>query len=278
MAKRKPLFAMLLADALALAGTCITKAKTKLLAANVSIALLLTPTTYAQFDCNAVPADPDGEAALAKQLNDFENGFIGLTQIPNKQQMIRNGKNKLINDYYLLHGIDSSCDQPRRRLKSSTSLQSPKGSISVRMKKERGTYVLPVLINNAITLDFVLDSGAADVTVPADVFRTLVRTGSIKDSDITGKQTYVLADGSKSQSFTFTIRSLKVGDKVVENVRGSVAATEGSLLLGQSFLERFDSWSIDNTNHELLLAPRLTTAVRPPPNQPPPPTAKAVRR
>ena len=48
------------------------------------------------------------------------------------------------------------------------------------MKKERGTYVLPVLINNAITLDFVLDSGAADVTVPADVFRTLVRTGSIK--------------------------------------------------------------------------------------------------
>ena len=269
---------MLLADALALAGTCITKAKTKLLAANVSIVLLLTPTAYAQFDCNAVPADPDGETALAKQLNDFENGFIGLTQIPNKQQMIRNGKNKLINDYYLLHGIDSSCDQPRRRLKSSTSLQSPKGSISVRMKKERGTYVLPVLINNAITLDFVLDSGAADVTVPADVFRTLVRTGSIKDSDITGKQTYVLADGSKLQSFTFTIRSLKVGDKVVENVRGSVAATEGSLLLGQSFLERFDSWSIDNTNHELLLAPRLTTAVRPPPNQPPPPTAKAVRR
>lgn len=275
MAKRKPLF--ILADALALASTCITKAKTKLLAANVSIVLLLTPTAYAQFDCNAVPADPDGEAALAKQLSDFENGF-NLTQIPNKQQMIRNGKNKLINDYYLLHGIDSSCDQPRRRLKSSTSLQSPKGSISVRMKKERGTYVLPVLINNAITLDFVLDSGAADVTVPADVFRTLVRTGSIKDSDITGKQTYVLADGSKLQSFTFTIRSLKVGDKVVENVRGSVAATEGSLLLGQSFLERFELWSIDNTNHELLLAPRLTTAVRPPPNQPPPPQQKPVRR
>ena len=61
----------------------------------------------------------------------------------------------------------------------------------------------------------------------------------LKNLDITGKQTYVLADGSKLQSSTFTIRSLKVGDKVVENVRGSVAATEGNLLLGQSFLERF---------------------------------------
>ena len=102
----------------------------------------------------------------------------------------------------------------------------------------------------------MLDSGATDVTLPADVFRTLVRTGSFKGSDITSKHTYELTDGSKVQSFTFTIRSLKVGDKVVENVRGSVAAAEGSLLLGQSFLERFESWSIDNTNHKLLLAPR----------------------
>ena len=121
------------------------------------------------------------------------------------------------------------------------------------MKKEGGTYVVPVLINNAITLDFVLDSGASDVSVLADVFRTLVRTGSIKDADITGKQTYVLADGSKLQSPTFIIRSLKVGDMFVENVRGSVASTEGSLLLGQSFLERFNSWSIDNTNYALHL-------------------------
>ena len=112
---------------------------------------------------------------------------------------------------------------------------------------------MPVQINGAITLDFTVDSGAADVSVPADVFSTLARTSTIKDSDIIGEQTYVLADGSTSQSVTFTIRSLKVGDRVVENVRGSVAPSQGSLLLGQSFLERFKSWSIDNTKHVLLL-------------------------
>jgi predicted aspartyl protease len=52
---------------------------------------------------------------------------------------------------------------------------------------------------------------------------------------------------------TFAIRSLKVGDKVIGNVKSSVSPVQGSLLLGQSFLERFKSWSIDNTNHVLLL-------------------------
>jgi clan AA aspartic protease (TIGR02281 family) len=126
----------------------------------------------------------------------------------------------------------------------------------VPLKKVGGTFVVPVEINGAITLGFTIDSGAADVSVPADVFSTLTRTGTIRDTDIIGEQTYILADGSKSQSVTFTIKPLKVGDRVVENVRGSVAPSRGSLLLGQSFLERFKSWSIDNAKHVLLLEPQ----------------------
>src|SRR5271170_1586846 len=125
--------------------------------------------------------------------------------------------------------------------------QNPTSRTEVPLKREGGIFVVPVEINGAITLDFGVDSGASDVSVPADVFSTLTRTGTIRDTDIVGEQTYVLADGSKSQSITFTIRSLKVGDKIVENVRGSIAAPQGTLLLGQSFLERFKSWSIDNT-------------------------------
>jgi len=46
---------------------------------------------------------------------------------------------------------------------------------------------------------------------------------------------------------------LKVGDIVLENVVGSVGSSNSSLLLGQSFLGRFKSWSIDNAKHELVL-------------------------
>jgi hypothetical protein len=127
-------------------------------------------------------------------------------------------------------------------------------SISIPMKREGGTYIVPVLINNVINLDFVVDSGAADVTIPGDVLSTLVRAGTISNTDFVGTQTYRLPDGSTMPSTRFRIRSLKVGNTVVEKVTGAVAPTKGSLLLGQSFLSHFKSWSIDNTVHVLVLS------------------------
>jgi clan AA aspartic protease (TIGR02281 family) len=121
------------------------------------------------------------------------------------------------------------------------------------LKNERGIFVVPVEINGAITLDFVVDSGASDVSVPADVVSTLIRTRTIGPSDFVGQQTYVLADGSEAPSDTFIIRSLKVGDHVVQNVRASIASPKATLLLGQSFLRHFKSWSIDNAKHALVL-------------------------
>lgn len=123
----------------------------------------------------------------------------------------------------------------------------------INMERSGGIFVVPVLINDTITLNFVVDSGAADVSIPADVVLTLMRTGTLKATDFLGQKTYVLADGSKVPSQTFRIRSLKVGDKVLKNVNGSVASVNGSLLLGQSFLGRFKAWSVDNNKHALIL-------------------------
>jgi clan AA aspartic protease (TIGR02281 family) len=125
--------------------------------------------------------------------------------------------------------------------------------VEVVLKEDAGIFVVPVEINGALTLDFAVDSGASNVTIPADVYYTLVRTGTTKDTDITGERTVVLADGTQSKLPTFTIRSLKVGDKVIENVVATVVPLEGQLLLGQSFLGRFKSWSLDNTKHVLVL-------------------------
>jgi clan AA aspartic protease (TIGR02281 family) len=130
--------------------------------------------------------------------------------------------------------------------------QASSSATSIPMKSESGIYVIPVLINNAITLDFVVDSGASDVSIPADVVTTLMRTGTLRQSDFLDQKTYKLADGSTVPSQTFRIRSLKVGSKVFENVNGSVASVKATLLLGQSFLSRFKSWSIDNNKHALV--------------------------
>jgi hypothetical protein len=89
--------------------------------------------------------------------------------------------------------------------------------------------------------------------IPAEVVMTLMRTKTLKETDFLGEKTYVFADGARVPSQTFVTRSLKVGDKVVENVSGSVASLHGSILLGQIFLGRFKSWSVDNAKHVLVL-------------------------
>jgi predicted aspartyl protease len=129
-------------------------------------------------------------------------------------------------------------------------------SISVPLQNKGGTYVVPVLINGAITLDFVVDSGATDVSIPADVVMTLFRTGTLESPDFIGSKTYRLADGSTVPSATFRIRFLTVGNVKIEDVTAGVAPVEGSLLLGQSFLTRFKSWSIDNVRQALVLEPQ----------------------
>jgi clan AA aspartic protease (TIGR02281 family) len=136
---------------------------------------------------------------------------------------------------------------------SSGAQAAPVGGIAVPLQKQGGTYALPVLINSALTLNFVVDSGASDVSIPSDVVLTLVRTGTVRETDFLGDKTYMLADGSTRASLTFRIRSLRVGDKIIENVTASVAPVKGELLLGQSFLSRFKTWSIDNNRHTLIL-------------------------
>jgi clan AA aspartic protease (TIGR02281 family) len=144
-------------------------------------------------------------------------------------------------------------DQATSDTTSPTPPRDSAASKTILLENDRGTYVVPVVINGVITLKFTVDSGAADVSIPADVFLTLIRAGTIGDKDYVGQKTYVLADGSTVPSQTFRIRSLKIGDVVMENVLATVASVKGDLLLGQSFLGRLKSWSIDNTAHAMII-------------------------
>jgi gag-polyprotein putative aspartyl protease len=125
---------------------------------------------------------------------------------------------------------------------------------AVPLRAEDGTLVgVPVLINEAIVLSFTIDSAASDVSISSKVFSKLVLTGTIKPNDMIDTQSYRLADGNQQRSPRFRFRSLRVGTIEIRDVIGSVAPGEGDLLLGQSFLSKLKSWSIDNESHMLLL-------------------------
>ena len=137
-------------------------------------------------------------------------------------------------------------------LSASVALSSP-GKTYVPMVRQGGVFSIPVTINGKMSLHFTIDSGAAHVSIPADVVSKLMQTGTLTNADILGTKKYKLADGRAVDQRAFRIRSLQVGNKIVENVVGTEAAAQSPLLLGQSFLTRFKSWSIDNQTHALAL-------------------------
>jgi clan AA aspartic protease (TIGR02281 family) len=175
------------------------------------------------------------------------------------QQLIERGENPYftaqIAQIRAKMGAPASAEQTAAAASgpSSSAQAAAPGETIVPLQSDRGTLVVPVLVDNALTLRFVVDSGAADVSIPQDVARTLMRMGKLTGSDYLGNRTYVMANGALVPSRRFIIRSMKVGGREVRDVTASITAEQGTLLLGQSFLRRFKSWSIDNRRRVLVL-------------------------
>lgn len=123
----------------------------------------------------------------------------------------------------------------------------------VRLHSRDGTLEVPVTLDGAVTLRFAIDRGSSDGSVSTDVMERLIRAGTVSRADLLGNQVYYLADGSAASSETFRIHMLEVGDREVRDVMGSITHDADSPLLGQSFLTRFRSWSIDNPRQVLVL-------------------------
>jgi clan AA aspartic protease (TIGR02281 family) len=107
-----------------------------------------------------------------------------------------------------------------------------------------------------VTIDFVIDSGASDITLPRDVYSTLIRSGTLTKANYIGTAQYGIADGSEVKGVKFKLASLQVGNQVLTDVVASVMPSDAATpLLGLSFLSRFQSWSIDNNSGTLKLNP-----------------------
>jgi clan AA aspartic protease (TIGR02281 family) len=132
-------------------------------------------------------------------------------------------------------------------------------SESIPLVREHGTLQVPVVVNGKISLNFTIDSGASDVSIPTNVFYSLISAGTVSPQDYLDKRIYKLADGSTEYSQRFRIRSLRVGSLELRDVIASVVPSAGSLLLGQSFLSRLKSWSIDNERQALLITESATS-------------------
>ncbi len=153
-------------------------------------------------------------------------------------------------------GLARLGEAPEPSSSSSASRQQSSAAISSRtvtLRRHGGVLMVPALLNDSVSADFVVDSGASDIVLPETVLDGLRKAGKFIDADFTGTQMVKIANGSIVKARTFTLRSLSVGNRVVTNLHASVAPANATPLLGQSFLQRFASWSIDNERQVLVL-------------------------
>jgi clan AA aspartic protease (TIGR02281 family) len=146
---------------------------------------------------------------------------------------------------------------------------------TIELVREHGVFMVPVRINDAVTIPFVLDSGATYVSVPEDLYKTLLRTRTVTESDFREPGMYVTADGSKHMAQRFILHEVRVGDRVVKDVVASVAPDKADPLLGKSFLGTLPRWAIDNTLHTLVFG---SDAPSPPVQSIPPAPAVAPQQ
>lgn len=146
----------------------------------------------------------------------------------------------------------ASCDPGLAAAGAAPGAYSPRYA-EVALTRRFGTYLVKGIVNDCLTFEFYLDSGAADVTMSRAQFERLRASHAVLPAEIAGQDTYVMADGRTATQEIFLIRKLQLGPMTVRNVRAAVMPGDSPSLLGMSFLSRFYTWSINNHREVLTL-------------------------
>lgn len=113
------------------------------------------------------------------------------------------------------------------------------------MERENGVYKVPVTVNG-VPMKFILDTGASLISMSATEAEFLHKQGAISDADIIGRSRFQDANGDISPGAVVRLKSVRIGDRVLENVNANiVSSVKAPLLLGQSALSQFGNISID---------------------------------
>ena len=123
------------------------------------------------------------------------------------------------------------------------------------LQARSGTYYLDVAIADVCCFKMMLDTGASDVSVPIALWYAMVKDGVITDQDHFAVANYRTANGVV-QGLRFRMPPMTIAGVTVHNVIGSVTKndTGKTILLGQSFLQKFKAWQINNATGQLILA------------------------
>jgi aspartyl protease family protein len=107
---------------------------------------------------------------------------------------------------------------------------------------------------NGLNLKFIFDTGASNICISSAEAAVLYRQGTLTNDDILSTEFFQDATGKISEGTEINLRTVKIGNVVLENIKATIIDNPNApLLLGQTILERFGNIEIDNTNNRIIL-------------------------
>jgi aspartyl protease family protein len=150
-----------------------------------------------------------------------------------------------------------SCSKSGRRKISNRDISGVEelpvsnGRTVVKIKKVNGVYEIPTEING-VPMHFIFDTGAGMISISETEAIFLFKQGKLAQEDILGKANFSDANGDISEGTIINLKTVKIGDRILENIQASVVHNLGApLLMGQSALEKFGKISIDYQQGEI---------------------------
>ncbi len=156
---------------------------------------------------------------------------------PEAKKFERNNSNsiKLYSDYTINNDLIENEDQ----------------TTTISMREESGVYFVPIEING-VNMEFVFDTGASSISISETEALFLWKQGKLSENDFIGEVQFSDANGDISEGTIVNLKSVKIGDKVVYNVKASIVHNQiAPLLFGQSAMNRFGKITIDYNNNEI---------------------------
>ena len=118
------------------------------------------------------------------------------------------------------------------------------GKEEIKLKKENGVYTIPCEING-LKLRFILDTGASNVSISLTEASFMYKNGYLDDNDFLGTARTQIASGEIQENYVVNIKQVKIGTKVLYNIKAVVMkGLSAPLLLGQSAISQLGEWSI----------------------------------
>jgi len=123
----------------------------------------------------------------------------------------------------------------------------------IKMEKVNGVFMMPCKVNG-LSLKFIFDTGASDVSISITEARFMLKNGYLKESEIGKTEYYQIANGDISEGTKIILKEIDIGNLKLFNVNASVVhSLSAPLLLGQSALNKLGKIEFDYSNNTLKI-------------------------